>query len=251
MMGFKKKLTSFLPSDATNRLQNVLTVEWEGQGKTVLVELPDTQRNENNEVEMAGLTSSAGAYGRLNDDDEDERSYSRPSRSNYNSHYTTSQQYSNTYYESPSSTSNSKHKKHPSYSSKTLPPLPPSNHVKSAPGNINRNPFEPEYHSPQPSSSSTYSYSSTSSPYAGYASQFGVQQAFDNGNAYGNEMGGNGSLGRTTEKKKAMPNPWGSKYRADDIDLLGDIGGTTPNSSGMREDGGRGNNYDSLENPFR
>ncbi|WVQ65733.1 uncharacterized protein L199_003911 [Kwoniella botswanensis] len=240
MMGFKKKLSSFLPSDATNRLQNVLTVEWEGQGKTVLVELPDTARNENDEVEMAGLTSSAGGYGRLNDDDEDERSYSRPSRSAYNHNY--DDPYQNPY----QTTSSSKHKKHPSYSSKTLPPLPPSNHNKV--GNVNRNPFEPEYHSPQPSSSSTYSYSSGSgsSPYTGSTSQFGAQQAYNQGN---------GSLNRIGEKKP-MPNPWGNKYREDDIDLLGDIGGggihsSTTTSYSRDELRDTRDNYDSLENPFR
>ncbi|WWC88603.1 uncharacterized protein L201_003516 [Kwoniella dendrophila CBS 6074] len=271
MMGFKKKLTSFLPLDAQSRLQNVLTVEWEGQGKTVLVELPnsDVNRNDNNEVEMAGLTSNSGAYGRLNDDEyDDDRSYSRPSRSQYNNNN------SDSYYSS--SSSSSQHRKQSSYSSKNLPPLPPTSSgsasgsgyntssSSSKVGYRNQNPFEPEYNSPQPSSSSTYS--SSSSPYTGFTPQFSNQATFGNNT----EINSGGSLNRN--KQKTIPNPWGKTYRADDIDFLGDDLGNnnnnnngsygyndyndrnglrSPTSSAGTRDSQGSSNANSLENPFR
>ncbi|WRT67732.1 uncharacterized protein IL334_004704 [Kwoniella shivajii] len=247
MMGFKKKLTSLLPSDARNHLQNVLTVEWEGQGKTVLVDLPD-QSNEDNEVEMAGLTGSGGGggtYGRLIDDDEDERPYQRPSRSAYNQNYDR---------HGDTNQPPSKHKNQ-SYASKSLPPLPPHlmgvngaaigggwggggmRESSSNTGYVNQNPFEPEYNSPQPSSSSTYS----SSPYTSFTPQMNNPPSFSNDNyAYNSNPNG---------REKKMPNPW-TKYRADDIDLLGDLGANaveSPTSSRGTRDSAASN----LENPFR
>ncbi|OCF33438.1 hypothetical protein I317_04121 [Kwoniella heveanensis CBS 569] len=285
MMGFKKKLTSLLPADARNHLQNALTVEWEGQTKTVLVDLPNTpgggggySRNDDNELEMSGLTgSAAGAgYGRLADDDDDE-GYSRSRSNNYNynydqplsqsrsrssnnretyeseayqpssssSAYTNFNSYSYSSSASGAGSASNKHKKNSSYSSKGLPPLPPSQsshgHFANAgsghAGMRAQNPFEPEYQSPQPSSSSTYS---GASPYTSFTPQFQHQSSFAGANdpsssSFGGGFSnGNGSLGSRGGERK-MPNPWGKTYRADDIDLLGDIG----SSSGGG--GGRGN----------
>lgn len=60
---------------ARNALQNVLTVEWEGQGKTVLVEVPPASSMRSSEMEMDGLGTGVsqdgrnyGGYGRLDDD---------------------------------------------------------------------------------------------------------------------------------------------------------------------------------------
>ncbi|WVR06300.1 hypothetical protein IAU60_003330 [Kwoniella sp. DSM 27419] len=213
MYGLKKKLTSLLPSEARNPLQNMLTVEWEGQSnKTVLVDLSD-DRNADTEVEMSGLTSSAAGsgYGRLADDDDDQNyDYGRPAPGRSHSSHSTSGK---------------------NYSSKSLPPLPSRqthstrerdhqiNHYTSTssssyngyssgqPGYRVDNPFEPEYESPQPSSSSTYS---GPSPYATFTPQFGHQSAFAQpSDQYG------------THSRRAMPNPW-AKYRADDVDLLGE-----------------------------
>ncbi|WWC62624.1 uncharacterized protein I303_105221 [Kwoniella dejecticola CBS 10117] len=260
MMGFKKKFSSFLPADARTHLQNALTVEWEGQGKTVLVDLPDANKHQNNEVEMAGLTSNSAAYGRLNDDDDD-LSYSRPSRSNYHTDHKSetsqSQQYSDSHQSSSSSSAN-KHRKYPSYSSKTLPPVPPVPAQDPAYSySYTQNPFETEYDSPQTSSSS--SMFSNQSPYATSIPAFG------NNDGYGYN---NGSLNRKNTGDKKMPNPW-SQHRADDIDFLGDLGGSHSHSHSNAHSSGRGrglgsptsstgtrdsqssSNYNSLENPFR
>jgi len=76
MSFLKKKITSLIPTDtARGALQNVLTVEW-GNHKTVLVEVPQAGSSRSNEVEMAGMSSrDYNNYGRLGDDDEDERAY--------------------------------------------------------------------------------------------------------------------------------------------------------------------------------
>ncbi|ORY28501.1 hypothetical protein BCR39DRAFT_534974 [Naematelia encephala] len=75
MSFIKKKLGALLPGDsARGVLQNVLTVEWEGH-KTVLVEVP-AGPNKSTDVEMLGMGESSrgyGAYGRLGDDDDEER----------------------------------------------------------------------------------------------------------------------------------------------------------------------------------
>nr|XP_019012803.1 uncharacterized protein I206_02299 [Kwoniella pini CBS 10737]OCF51584.1 hypothetical protein I206_02299 [Kwoniella pini CBS 10737] len=236
-MGFKKKFSSLIPADARNHLQNALTVEWEGQGKTVLVDLPETNKHQNNEVEMAGLTSNSAAYGRLIDDDDD-IPYSRPSRSDYHNY---SKSYQSTTH---------KHRKSPSYSSKNLPPIPP-NQSESV-YTYNQNPFETEYESPQTSSSS--SMFSNNSPYTTYSPSLGNQASFGINEGYNN-----GSLNRKMINgggERKMPNPW-SKHREDDIDFLGDLGGVrngglgSPTSSnGTRDSQGSGN-YNSLDNPFR
>ncbi|KAK8858539.1 hypothetical protein IAR55_002766 [Kwoniella newhampshirensis] len=247
MMGFKKKLTSLIPSDARNQLQNVLTVEWEGQNKTVLVDLPGPEKS--NEVEMSGFGSGSGGggYGRLTDDDEDDRNYlrrssqsrSRPSRDRSGSSSHDSREYEPTHHRT--------HTKSPSYSSKTLPPIPsrPSDNRNI---NTNNNPFaEPEYYpSPQLSSASTYikTPNTTSSPHFSH-----LQQSSFSGDAgYGLDFNDSKfSGGRQGERKIVTAgNPWAT-FRADDVDLLGDLGVSSPTSSrGTRDSGGS-----SAENPFR
>ncbi|WWD18428.1 hypothetical protein CI109_102878 [Kwoniella shandongensis] len=254
MMGFKKKLTSLIPTDARSQLQNALTVEWEGGNKTVLVDLPGTGEK-SNEVEMSGFggANRGGDYGRLMDDDEDEGGYlrpstqsqsrSRPTRDRSGSHDSREYSYS------------SKHTKSPSYSSKNLPPLPANKRTHS------NNPFEPDFYatsSPQPSSSSTY----TNSPYTGtsnasphfshhqqpsFSGDAGYAMDFNDSSRRGGEGGSGGYAQR--ERKNGTSrngNPWAT-FRADDVDLLGDLGVSSPSSSrGTRDSAGS-----SVENPFR
>ncbi|KAL1412910.1 hypothetical protein Q8F55_000659 [Vanrija albida] len=75
MLNLKKKLSALVPGEAArSQLQNVLTVEWSGN-KTVLVELPPSERS--NDVEMAGL-GGGSEYDRLVDDDDEDVEWDGP-----------------------------------------------------------------------------------------------------------------------------------------------------------------------------
>ncbi|TYJ51552.1 hypothetical protein B9479_007871 [Cryptococcus floricola] len=242
MFGIKKKLSSLIPNDARAHLQNVFTVEWEDGNKTVLVDVADTDKQQH-EMELNGIgAGGGGTYGRLADDEEEDR-YTRPVLRTRKS----------------SQKLNS--------SSKNLPSLPSisrkstsESHAPSSASTFRANPSGPsryggtnpfdgsadDYPSPQTSSSSTYTsspYSTTSPKFPPYSSS---SQNFSQGGASG--------YGSGQERRKAE-NPW-QTFRSDEVDMLGggDLGVDSPtSSSGAHSNGSVGYEVyrSSRTNPFR
>ncbi|WVQ72861.1 hypothetical protein IAR50_002422 [Cryptococcus sp. DSM 104548] len=241
MFGIKKKLSSLIPNDARAHLQNVFTVEWEDGNKTVLVDLPDSDKQQH-DMEMNGVGSGgAGTYGRLADDEEEDR-YTRPVLRTRKS----SQKLNASSQNLP-----------PNPRKSTYEPYAPSSSSsfranRSGPSRLGgTNPFDgsaDEHPSPQTSSSSTYTsspYSTTSPRFAPYSSS---SQSFSRGGASGYGSGAG------QEWRKAE-NPW-QTFRSDEVDMLdgGDRGlGSPTSSSGTYSNGSVGYEVhkSSRNNPFR